>query len=1354
MKINKFLLITPLLVFLSVIAIAAPVYANIPTQGEDAVCWDGSSDGSGQATTGKPVNLYTGSETLTRTDLSIGNLYPITIQRRYNSTSVYDSPLGYGWALNYDKRLYIYPDGSATVRKDCGQKLRFTWSVLGFSAPVGDYGTLEQNADGTYTYTSKDGTKENYDIYGRLATIVNTKGNSLVLTYIADYRTPLTGILLANLDLSTPGIVSYDYRLNKIEEKDGTGSLTNVSVTFSYDTSTGRLNGLWDNTGYRSVTYNHDTSGNLTGVTGPSANAVYTYNSTGNLHSLTNIDEGSGEYINTYDSKGRVTQQKHANGIIDIEYLADRKVKITTTVNDANSNALNTGSRTVEFDNMGMVVKNTDALGNVTNYIRDAQTSKIIREEYWENTGTIDTPNLVLKAGTDYTFDSYGNMKTKTEASNPNSTDWDAIKKTTWYYYVYELDSSATSATKNSIANEIAASAVDPSQYRYTKYNYDNANGNLLTLVEMGLLGDGSSYTYTTTYDYYPNGQLKSVDGPRTDAEDKTTFTYDSVTGYRTSMTQPIIGTTTYSDFDGLGNPRTVIDPNSNSTYYTYDSTGRITSVKAPGDTASTQYFYVSSGCSSCGGANKIDYILLPEGNKIDYDYDAYGNLVTIKDNAGNTINYTYDSTGNKLTEDIRDSGGALQKTLGYQYDALNRLKRINNPDSSYTEYVYDSFGNRTSSRNPNTAITTYSFDALSRLTSAIQPGSVTTTYAYNSNNNLTLVKDARNNTTTYKYDDKERIYQVISPDTGTTEYTYDPAGNMISKKDGKGVTISYSYDAANRLIQATSPSRDGLSAYSVTYTYGSDANHCLNGIGRLCSMDDASGTTTYEYTQKGQVAKESKVIGSVSYLTEYAYDMNGNMKAITYPSGMKITYEPDSTKDRVAAVKKTVSTTETFIAQAIGYYPFSGMSSITYSNGLIGSIQYDNQYRINSITVGNNGSVMNNAYGIDNNGNILSITPGRSYTYDNLDRLLTASGSWGSLTWSYDGVGNRLSENGSNYDYPTNSNRLTAANGISFTYDNNGNSLSGPPSRQYIYNQNQRLIQVDDGSTLVDYVYNGNGQRVKKTIGSDTTIFHYNTAGQIIAESNSNGTITIEYVYLNGQPLAKIEGGNTYYYHNDHLGTPQKMTDSTGAVVWAADYKPFGEVNITTNTVTNNLRFPGQYYDAETGLYQNWHRDYNPVSGTYIEVDPLMFPFLYYGRRYFVQPYFTRDPGKLLPYVYVGNNPVNSVDPNGLQQSSGTGTCPVDPCQKQADDAYNKCMAGMKNGPSNMGTVTCIGTAVSFGFTVSLANKVAGAVVAGGGTLLCLFSVPPDSKSFLGAGECKQVSNEIYKTCKGSGGP
>jgi len=101
---------------------------------------------------------------------------------------------------------------------------------------------------------------------------------------------------------------------------------------------------------------------------------------------------------------------------------------------------------------------------------------------------------------------------------------------------------------------------------------------------------------------------------------------------------------------------------------------------------------------------------------------------------------------------------------------------------------------------------------------------------------------------------------------------------------------------------------------------------------------------------------------------------------------------------------------------------------------------------------------------------------------------------------------------------------------------------------------------------------------------------------------------------------------------HNDHLGTPQKMTDSSGTVVWAADYKPFGEATVTVSTITNNLRFPGQYFDAETGLNYNYFRDYNPMIGRFLQADPL-------GIQEGVNHLFS----------YTANNPINYEDPDGL---------------------------------------------------------------------------------------------------------
>ena len=110
---------------------------------------------SGPGFGGKPVNLRSGDETFTRTDLTLGSLYAITINRTYSSASSYDSPVGYGWAINHDRRIYTYPDGSVTLRKECGWKRRFTWTVGGYLSPAGDTGILVQNGDSSFTYTEK-----------------------------------------------------------------------------------------------------------------------------------------------------------------------------------------------------------------------------------------------------------------------------------------------------------------------------------------------------------------------------------------------------------------------------------------------------------------------------------------------------------------------------------------------------------------------------------------------------------------------------------------------------------------------------------------------------------------------------------------------------------------------------------------------------------------------------------------------------------------------------------------------------------------------------------------------------------------------------------------------------------------------------------------------------------------------------------------------------------------------------------------------------------------------------------------------------------------------------------------------
>jgi YD repeat-containing protein len=132
----------------------------------------------------------------------------------------------------------------------------------------------------------------------------------------------------------------------------------------------------------------------------------------------------------------------------------------------------------------------------------------------------------------------------------------------------------------------------------------------------------------------------------------------------------------------------------------------------------------------------------------------------------------------------------------------------------------------------------------------------------------------------------------------------------------------------------------------------------------------------------------------------------------------------------------------------------------------------------------------------------------------------------------------------------------ISGTQSASYTFDANGNTVA-ENGNSYTYNQNQRLIHAA-AAQAGDYVYNANGQRASKVVNGQTTVFHYDQSGQLIAETDAIGTPQAEYLYLDGQPLAKIDATGISYIHTDHLGTPQLMTDSQGAVVWQIQARPF----------------------------------------------------------------------------------------------------------------------------------------------------------------------------------------------------
>jgi RHS repeat-associated protein len=215
-------------------------------------------------------------------------------------------------------------------------------------------------------------------------------------------------------------------------------------------------------------------------------------------------------------------------------------------------------------------------------------------------------------------------------------------------------------------------------------------------------------------------------------------------------------------------------------------------------------------------------------------------------------------------------------------------------------------------------------------------------------------------------------------------------------------------------------------------------------------------------------------------------------------------------------------------------------------------------------------------------------------------------------------------------------------------------------------YNQDAQLSAVDAGSTtLASYTYNGFGQRVLKAFpGGTGEIYQYGQNGMLLEETDQAGTPQADYIYLNGRPIATLNPatGTLYYLQDDRLGTPQLATDSSQTVAWQAAYGPFGQASVS-GSITQNLRFPGQYYDIETGWNHNGFRDYIPQLGRYAEPDPLA---MQGSARFYVLSFWDLVNTRSLifaesnksPYPYVVNNPGNMVDPFGLcwiySQSTG----------------------------------------------------------------------------------------------------
>ncbi len=778
----------------------------------------------------------------------------------------------------------------------------------------------------------------------------------------------------------------------------------------------------------------------------------------------------------------------------------------------------------------------------------------------------------------------------------------------------------------------------------------------------------GHSQPRTWHYEFVGDFQIVSVNGPRDD----------------------VFNNTKVERFDD-GKVEVITNPLGHQNRFKYDNTRNLISHTDANGVIDTFSYdgkllvaYTYAAGSALSGTTRLAY-------------NADGKITQINLPQDQVIRDTLDDEGNYTDRAYTIIAQIFQKTSS---QGLNRL---------FKRKVGDGGRNLPRELTPSHAASSQEVDSQGRLIKSYDFLGGITEYRYNEFGNLSEMKPAGGAVTRFEYNGFNEIVRKKSTDRGVTTFEYDQAGNKTKEVRAGGFIIKRKYDALNRLTRKVFK-QNGVDKKVTRYVY----DKCKNGIGRVCKISDFSGVTKFRYNLLGHYKAVSvKYAGEANFNTvRYFYGDAGRLDKVRYPTGLIVRYRYSD----AGFVKKITGRYDTgedrqrfVIAKNIEFDPLSGqLTKFVYGNAIKTRVKLNKEADISKLIVRKDGVVMDRStYNYDKNGNITHINrldpeQSQNFSYDALGRLVGEqrginSQQSTSVSYSYDARGNRIRKTDlkktKTYTYSPKTNRLTQINKQALLYDARGNLLEDRGGkRAFSYDVTGRMTgYYKRGKLKARYSYNALGQRVSKTIHrpakkNDTyksLHFSYTPRGKLLSEFGQNSrnarTFTREYVWLGNKPLAQIERTinkkgktkktNIYYLHSDHLNTPRSASNQNGEIVWQWNSDAFGvgkanrDVNNNGKKVAIRLRFPGQYYDVESGLSYNHHRDYDPKIGRYIQPDPIGLG------------------GDVNPYAYVGSNPLSYSDPNGLKTCTGS--------RIQRSDSYN--CGGMSN-------VECFGNCSGFG--------------------------------------------------------
>ncbi len=1086
--------------------------------------------------------------------------------------------------------------------------------------------------------------KYQYDSNGYILQTTAPDGSITAFTY-----DPATLMVASTTDADgNTSNFKYDGQGNLIQKTDALGNIT----TFTYDPVFNMPTSMTDPRG-RVTTYTIDGHGNRIQAKDPLGQTQsWTYDIHGNI--LTATDKNGNKNIYTYDSSGDLTQTT--------DPLGNNATSAYDTVGNMVSHTDANGNTTsYQYDGLNRLVKVTDALSHTIQTFYDGEGNRV---EIIDQNGHSISYQYDLRQRLTTAVDALGHPETYTYDGNDNRISL-TDRNTHTTLFAYDVQNRP---------NQVTDALGDK-----TSTTYDGV-GNILTST------DANGHTATNTYDalnrrasmsdalsevtnyQYDTGTLAScatcgatpgsslITG-QTDANGKVIyFKYDAldrkidVVRKVGSVADTIVAGTdavTVTTYDPVGNLLTLTEPDGNTTTLTYDADNRLVKrVNAAGDTTAIAY----------DGFGNVISTTAPNLNVITNTYDALNRVTKVSDSVGLVATYTYDAVNNRLTY-----GDGNSNITSYAYDADNRLVTTTDPLTKSTTTVYDPVGNQLQITDRNGNNTTWSYDAANRrITKTDALGNVTQSQ-YDPVGNVTKLTDANSHATQYAFDAVNRQISETFADGTARSYTYDKVGNVLTRTDQLGQVTQYAYNDLYFLLSRSYPSQN-----NDTFSYDLS--------GRMLNAERADWLESFSYDGADRITRTLFPSLHNLEMISYTYDIPNRTRTLSYPSGANTITEHTDARYRMDHID------DVFSPPSIVQYTYDlgdRVTSRAYRNGTAAVTSYNaNNWILNLQHSAGASPIAAFSYAYDNEGNKLyeqkldDTTHSEAYAYDEAYKLTnyavgTLAGSivpapTTQTSYNLDPVGNWTSEttNAVTQTRVHNStNELVGVNSAALTYDANGNLLNDG-SYIYKYDEENRLTQITQiaGLTVVgQYQYDALGRRVY----SNGFNYFYDGA-RLIEKQDFAGGIFATYVYGNDtdEVLSGNALGNSYYYHQNALGSVEAVTNSTGTPVERYAYDAYGLATVTDGTgnavppnpsgtphsaIGNPFLFTGQRLDEEAGLYFYRARYQNPSQGRFISRDPIGI----WG-----------DPANRgNGYAYVGDNPTRFTDPYGMLQNASCGS-------------------------------------------------------------------------------------------------